>query len=158
MSFYKELAPFVQYIHSIRKLETYLSFDMAFPTKWSLPKSIIDEGQVIAFNLENQNLKGVSFVSQINENDVSVILTKIGRIIKLNKERELKEQLFKQTIDQLKQTFEKNDLDKLQNLYFDFETDAPNLELNELGVLSFLNRTQNSQLCLGIISNGLLVG
>jgi hypothetical protein len=131
MSFYKELAPFVQYIHSIRKLETYLSFDMAFPTKWSLPKSIIDEGQVIAFNLEDQNLKGVSFVSQINENDVSVILTKIGKIIKLNKERELKEQLFKQTIDQLKQTFEKNDLDKLQNLYFDFETDTPNLELNE---------------------------
>jgi len=131
MSFYKELVPFVQYTHSIRKLETYLSFDMAFPTKWSLPKSIIDEGQVIAFNLEDQNLKGVSFVSQINENDVSVILTKIGKIIKLNKERELKEQLFKQTIDQLKQTFEKNDLDKLQNLYFDFETDAPNLELNE---------------------------
>ncbi len=131
MSFYKELVPFVQYIHSIRKLETYLSFDMAFPTKWSLPKSIIDEGQVIAFNLEDQNLKGVSFVSQINENDVSVILTKIGKIIKLNKERELKEQLFKQTIDQLKQTFEKNDLDKLQNLYFDFETDTPNLELNE---------------------------
>ncbi len=131
MSFYKELVPFVQYIHSMRKLETYLSFDMAFPTKWSLPKSIIDEGQVIAFNLEDQNLKGVSFVSQINENDVSVILTKIGKIIKLNKERELKEQLFKQTIDQLKQTFEKNDLDKLQNLYFDFETDTPNLELNE---------------------------
>jgi hypothetical protein len=104
---------------------------MAFPTKWSLPKSIIDEGQVISFNLEDQNLKGVSFVSQINENDVSVILTKIGKIIKLNKERELKEQLFKQTIDQLKQTFEKNDLDKLQNLYFDFETDAPNLELDE---------------------------
>ena len=131
MSFYKELVPFVQYIHSMRKLETYLSIDMAFPTKWSLPKSIIDEGQVIAFNLEDQNLKGVSFVSQINENDVSVILTKIGKIIKLNKERELKEQLFKQTIDQLKQTFEKNDLDKLQNLYFDFETDTPNLELNE---------------------------
>jgi len=131
MSFYKELVPFVQYIHSMRKLETYLSFDMSFPTKWSIPKSIIDEGQVIAFNLEDQNLKGVSFVSQINENDVSLILTKIGKIIKLNKERELKEQLFRQTIDQLKQTFEKNDLDKLQNLYFDFETDTPNLELNE---------------------------
>jgi hypothetical protein len=131
MSFYKELAPFVQYIHSIRKLETYLSFDMTFPNKWSLPKSIIDEGQVIAFNAEDQNLKGVSFVAPINESDISLILTKIGKIIKLNKERELKEQLFKQTIDQLKQTFEKNDLDKLQNLYFDFETDTPNLELNE---------------------------
>jgi hypothetical protein len=132
MSFYKELLPFVQYIHSIRKLESYLSFDMAFPIKWSLPKSIIDEGEVIAFNLEDTNLKGVSFVAQINENDVSIILTKIARIIKLNKERELKEQLFKQTIDQLKQTFEKNDLDKLQNLYFDFETDiTPDLDLDE---------------------------
>jgi hypothetical protein len=132
MSFYKELAPFVQYIHSIRRLETYLSFDMTFPIKWSLPKSIIDEGQIISFNVEDQNQKGVTFVSQINESDISSILTKIARIIKLNKERELKEQLFKQTIDQLKQTFEKNDLDKLQNLYFDFESDTtPNLELDE---------------------------
>ena len=131
MSFYKELAPFVQYIHSIRKLENYLSFDMVFPTKWSLPKSIVDEGQAISFNVESQNSKGITFVSQINENDISLMLIKIAKIIKLNKERELKEQLFKQTIDQLKQTFEKNDLDKLQNLYFDFETDAPNLELDE---------------------------
>ena len=132
MSFYKELAPFVQYIHSIRKLESYLSFDMVFPTKWSLPKSIIDEGQVISFNVEDQHSKGITFVSQINENDISLILIKIAKIIKLNKERELKEQLFKQTIDQLKQTFEKNDLDKLQNLYFDFETDiTPNLDLDE---------------------------
>lgn len=131
MSFYKELAPFAQYIHSIRKLENYLSFDMAFPVKWSVPKSIIDEGQIIGFNLEDQQLKGMTFVAQINENDVSTILTKIAKIIKLNKERELKEQLFKQTIDKLKQTFEKTDLDKLQHLYFDFETDGPNLELDE---------------------------
>jgi hypothetical protein len=131
MSFYKELAPFVQYIHSIRKLESYLSFDMAFPVKWSLPKSIIDEGQVIGFNLDDQKLKGLTFVAQINENDVSTTLTKIAKIIKLNKERELKEELFKQTIDRLKQTFEKTDLDKLQHLYFDFETDEPNLELDE---------------------------
>jgi ABC-type Fe3+-hydroxamate transport system substrate-binding protein len=132
MSFYKELAPFVQYIHSIRKLETYLSFDMVFPTKWSLPKSIIEEGQSISFNVEDQNSKGITFVSQINENDISSMLIKIAKIIKLNKERELKEQLFKQTIDQLKQTFEKNDLDKLQNLYFDFETDiTPDLDLDE---------------------------
>lgn len=132
MSFYKELAPFVQYIHSIRKLETYLSFDMTFPIKWSLPKSIIEEGQTISFNVDDQNSKGITFVSQINETDISLMLVKIAKIIKLNKERELKEQLFKQTIDQLKQTFEKNDLDKLQNLYFDFETDiTPDLDLDE---------------------------
>ena len=55
---------------------------------------------------------------------------KIAKIIKLNKERELKEKLFKQTVDQLKQTFEKTDLDKLQNLYFDFD-EEPELEIDE---------------------------
>ena len=131
MSFYKELAPFVEHIHSIRRLATYLSFDMIFPTKWSLPKSIVEEGQLVAFESEDQNMKGISFVSEINENNISITLIKITKIIKLNKERELKERLFKQTVDQLKQTFEKNDLDKLQNLYFDFEINEPNLDINE---------------------------
>lgn len=123
MSFYKEIAPFVEYIHSIRKLETYLSFDMKFQTKWSIPKNIIDEGQVIGFEVEDPNMKGITFISPIGEKEVSSIIVKIGKIIKLNKERELKERLFKQTVEQLKQTFEKTDLDKLQNLYFDFEVE-----------------------------------
>ena len=133
MSFYKEIAPFVEHIHSIRKLKDYLSFDMTFPTKWSLPKSIVEEGQVVGFETENQNMKGISFVSAIDETQVSITLTKIAKIIKLNKERELKEKLFKQTIEQLKQTFEKNDLDKLQNLYFDFDEgdEEPNLDIDE---------------------------
>jgi hypothetical protein len=142
MSFYKEIAPFVEYVHSIRKLKNYLSFDMTFPTKWSLPKSIIDEGQVVGFEADNQNSKGVSFVSPIDEKQISLTMTKIARIIKLNKEKELKERLFKQTVEQLKLTFEKTDLDKLQNLYFDFEVedttldieddiDEPTLEINE---------------------------
>ena len=129
MSFYKELIPFVEYIHSIRKLKTYLSFDMLFPTKWSLPKSIIEEGQIVGFDSEDQNMKGISFVSEINESNVSLTLTKIAKIIKLSKERELKERLFKQTVDQLKQTFEKTDLDKLQNLYFDFDEGDTSLDI-----------------------------
>ncbi len=130
MSFYKELSPYVEYLHSIRKLKNYLSFDMVFPTKWSLPKSMLDEGQVVGFETENQNSKGISFVSPIDETEVSKILVKIGKIIKLNKEKELKERLFKETVEQLKSTFEKTDLDKLKNLYFDFETDDDTPELN----------------------------
>jgi len=121
MSFYKEILPFVEYVHSIRKLETYLSFDMKFPTKWSIPKSIVDEGQVVGFEVDDPNMKGVTFICQIGDKEVSLIVVKIGKIIKLNKERELKERLFKQTVEQLKQNFEKTDLDKLQNLYFDFD-------------------------------------
>ena len=131
MSFYKEIAPFVEYVHSIRKLKNYLSFDMTFPTKWSLPKSIVDEGQVVGFEAENQNYKGISFVSPIEEREISITMTKIAKIIKLNKERELKEKLFKQTVEQLKTTFEKTDLDKLQNLYFDFEVEDTTLDIED---------------------------
>ena len=129
MSFYKELEPFIEYIHSIRKLKNYLSIDLKFPTKWSLPKSIVEEGQVVGFESDDSNYKGISFVTEISEVSVNVTLTKIAKIIKLNKEKELKEKLFKQTIEQLKQTFEKTDLDKLQNLYFDF--DLPDNDLTE---------------------------
>ena len=131
MSLYKELAPFVEYIHSIRKLESYLSFDMKFPVKWSLPKSLVDEGQLVGFETDNQNLKGISFVTPISESEVSKSLTRIAKIIKLNKEKELKERLFKQTVEQLKSTFEKTDLDKLKNLYFDFDEgdETPELEV-----------------------------
>ena len=131
MSFYKELLPFVEYLHSIRKLKNYLSFDMVFPTKWSLPKSIVEEGQIIGFEAENQNLKGISFVSPIDDSEVSKTMTKISKVIKLNKEKELKERLFKETVERLKSTFEKTDLDKLQNLYFDFDDgdDTPELDV-----------------------------
>jgi len=123
MSFYKELVPFMDYIHSIRKLENYLSFDIKFPVKWSLPKNINEEGQIIPFEVGVENFKGWSFVSKLDESEVSLVLTKILKIIKYNKEREIKEKLFKETVDRLKSTFEKTDLDKLQKLYFDFESD-----------------------------------
>jgi hypothetical protein len=130
MSFYKELSPFVEYLHSIRKLKNYLSFDMVFPTKWSLPKSLVDEGQIVGFEAENQNLKGISFVSSIDDLEVSKNLIKIAKIIKLNKEKEMKERLFKETVEQLKNTFEKTDLDKLKNLNFYFEEEDETPELN----------------------------
>ena len=91
MSFYKELEPFIEYIHSIRKLKNYLSIDLKLPTKWSLPKSIIEEGQVVGFESDDSNFKGISFVTEINEAAMGTTLNKVAKIIKLNKEKELKE-------------------------------------------------------------------
>ena len=131
MSFYKEIASFAEYIHSIRRLKDYISFDLKFPSQWSLPKSLVDESQVVPFDAEDQTLKGISFVTEFNESSINTILTKVLKIIKMNKEREIKEKLFKQTIDQLKETFEKNDLDKLKTLYFDFEVEETDLTIND---------------------------
>lgn len=124
MSFYQSISPFLEYLHSIRKLESYLSFDMTFPTKWSLPKSIVNENQVVGFQIEDENKKGISFVSTIETKSVETTIKIISKIIKYNKEKEIKEKLFKETVEKLKSTFEQNNLDKLQNLYFDFSTEV----------------------------------
>jgi hypothetical protein len=123
MSIYKELLPYIDYIHSIRKLENYLSFDMKFPVKWVMIKSVMEESQIVPFEVGVENWKGLSFVSKIEDIEITNCLSKIQKVIKVNKEKEIKERLFKETVDRLKSTFEKTDLDKLQKLYFDFETD-----------------------------------
>ena len=105
---------------------------MVFPTKWSLPKSLVEEGQIVGFETEGTETKGISFVAEISDTSVNEILTKIARVIKLNKEKESKERLFRQTVEQLKQTFEKTDLERLQNLYFDFDiNEETNLDIHE---------------------------
>lgn len=128
MNFYQNIEPFLEYFFSLRKLKDYLSLDLTFPSKWGLPKTIGDEIEIVPFKVEEGDFKGVSFVCQISEQHVSKLIQAVNKVIKLNKEREIKEQLFKQTIEELKKTFEKNDLDTLQRLYFDFETDRENIE------------------------------
>lgn len=131
MSFYKEIFPFMDYIQSIRKIDTYFSFDLLFPSKWSLPKTLVDENKAVGFETNDPNYRGVSFVTEIQEKELSSTLLRISKIIKLNKERELKELLFKQTIEKLKKTFEQTDLDSLQKLYFDFEKDETELNIDD---------------------------
>lgn len=128
MNFYQNITPFVDYLFSIRKLKDYLSIDLLFPSKWTLPKSIVETMETVPFNSENTDSKGISFVCQFEEQSITITISKIVKIIKLNKEKELKEVLFKETIDQLKKTFEKNDLETLKKLYFDFENEIENLD------------------------------
>lgn len=131
MDFYKVISTYSDYLHSIRKLEGFLSLDMKFPVKWGIPKSILEEGKLIPFDAGDENQKGFSFVCEMNEKSVNEILTKINKTIKLNLDREMKDKLFKEVIDNLKQTFEKTDLDKLKTLYFDFETEKSKLDNHE---------------------------
>jgi len=131
MNLYHNIQPFVEYLFSIRKIKDYVSFDLIFSNKWSLPKSLAQETEIVPFKTEEQDSKGISFVCKIDEPSVTTTVNKIVKIIKLNKEREMKELLFKETIEELKKTFEKNDLDTLKKLYFDFETEIENLDENE---------------------------
>lgn len=123
MKIYTELKPFIEYISSIRKMENYLSLDFSFPKEWVIPKSYVDETKVVSFQTDNQNLKGISFITKANS-EVDSTFSNIKNIINFNKERELKESLFKKKVEQLKKTFETTDLDKLKKLDFKFDEET----------------------------------
>jgi hypothetical protein len=126
MSLYKEIENIVDYCSSIRRLKTYLSFDMIFPATWNILKSQVDETKTV-FNKSDDKGKNISFVSEINEESISDTISKIETVINYNKEKEEKERLFKEKVNELKNLFEKGGLEDLKNLKFDVD-DIPKLE------------------------------
>ncbi len=126
MSLYKEIENIVDYCSSIRKLKTYLSFDMVFPASWAVLKSQVDETKTV-FNKSDDKSKNISFVSEINEESISETINNIETVINYNKEKEEKERLFKEKVNELKTLFEKGGLEDLKNLKFDVD-DIPKLE------------------------------
>lgn len=126
MNFYQHITSLGDYFVSMRKLETYMSVDLAFPSNWGLPKSIQEICSIVPFECGIENMKGVSFVSEMNEKSFEKMIGGINRVIKLNKEREMKDELFSQVVQQLKDTFAKKDLDTLKTLQIEFG-DKPTL-------------------------------
>ena len=120
MSIYKEFNDLYPYIQSIRKLKNYLSFDMSFPKSWKLPKKYIKEDSVLENESTDKTQRSISFVSQFEEKSINQIVDNIKNIIKFNKELEAKEQLFNDKVTELKTLFEKQNLQSLNELKFEF--------------------------------------
>jgi hypothetical protein len=118
MSFYTEIEKIVPYMKSIRKLKTYLCFDIEFPTHWKILKKYAPDGKVMEQENNGEN-RLLSFVSEIGQEEISKIIQNIRHIIDYNKELEEKERLFQNKVNELKQIFDKQGLDKLQSLKFE---------------------------------------
>jgi len=129
MSFYKEIENITDYIMSIRKLEKYFSFDVNFPSTWSILKSHVDETKTVFTKNENKG-KHVSFVSELDELSITETIDRINNIVKYNKEKEEKEKLFQEKVNELKSIFEKESLEELKNLKFD-KDEIPRFEGDE---------------------------
>lgn len=129
MSMFQEFSILFPYIQSVRKLKNYLSFDIEFPDTWKLPKKFVDEKSVLENKTSTPNTRLFSFVSEFNEESVNTQIDNIKNIIAYNKEREEKERLFQQKIDELKNIFEKQKLNDLQGLKFEIK--SPKIELED---------------------------
>jgi hypothetical protein len=121
MTFYSEIEKLFPYLKSVRKLKTYLSFDIEISANWKIPKKYVIEGKVVEQDKSTPNMKLISFVSDFNEEELNLTLTNIKGIIDFNKELEEKELLFVNKVQELKEIFEKQNLDKLQKLKFDIK-------------------------------------
>jgi hypothetical protein len=128
MSLYKEFSALLPYLQSVRKLQNYLTFDVSFPTTWKLPKKYVEEDKVMEQNSKVENYRLFSFVSEITEDGIEKVSQNIQNIIKYNLEREEKEALFNNKVDELKIIFEKQNLKNLKNLKFDL-INSLNIEL-----------------------------
>ncbi len=129
MSMFQEFNILFPYLQSVRKLKNYLSFDIEFPDTWKLPKKFVDEKSVLESKTQNPNVRLFSFFSEFNEQLIDNQITNIKNIIAYNKEREDKDKLFQQKIDELKHIFEKQKLNDLQGLKFEIK--SPKIELED---------------------------
>ena len=120
MIYSKFIEKTTKYLHSVRVLKNYLSFDMSFPSSWLLLKKY-PEGIEIVQNQTNEGSTITSFVTINNKELLDVLENTIDSIIKTNIEREEKEKLFKNKVQELKNIFEKEKLENLKSLKFDIE-------------------------------------
>lgn len=119
MSLHSELIETFDYLQSIRKLKTYLSFDVLFPTTWKLPKKYVDEKTIFESESNIANMRLISFAANFDDESVKKTLNSIKSIINYNKELEEKEVLLQLKIEELKRLFETKQLNELHNLNFE---------------------------------------
>ena len=119
MSFYKELLVLEPYFKSIRKLKDYLSFDLEIPKTWKLPKKFVREEQIVEFENNSVEMRSISFVAKMVESEITNLIFNIKNVIDFNRELEEKEKLFQNKVNELKNFFEKENLQNLQGLKFE---------------------------------------
>ena len=129
MSLFTEFSALLPYLQSVRKIKTYMSFDVAFPDTWKLPKKYVDEQKVAEQESSVPNHRLFSFISEINETEIEKNSNNIQNIINYNLEREEKEKLFQTKVEELKLLFEKQTLKSLKSLKFDIK--IPKIQLQD---------------------------
>ena len=144
MSLFAELNPILSYLSQIRVVENYIVFDVLFPNSWKVPKKYINEDKFVNQGTNEDNLILLWFVSDLSDDDIELTKNNILGIINYNLEREEKEKLLENKINELKSIFSNESLDSLKNLKFDLKT-----------IKKIANeKRKNDELAAGIIEEG----
>jgi hypothetical protein len=121
------------YVLTIRYGKTPV-VEVEFPVGWGVQKSKYIQFKAVKEEVDTKTLRCVVY-SEESKTSVDDLLEFIERSIKLNKDREMKDALFKEKVSELKSLFSKTELSKLNGLRFTISEDYMDLSSNDnLGV------------------------
>jgi len=126
MNIQKTLDALQPYVIGIRYLEGTPLVDVIFKEGWTVP-----EDAKIKIVKGNDEMNYYMLFSEITGIGLDELLIFVEKTIKLNLEREKKQELLRFKVNELKEVFKKNSLTKLQNLKFTFSDDDLVPKLND---------------------------
>jgi len=130
MTYFNFLNKVKSYLKGVRILKNHVSFDMVFSDTWVINKAKTNDIEIIKGGLDGNTVL-LSFVCPLVEDKVNKVEELIDNIIKTNREREEKDQLFRSKVQELKKIFEKQKLEELKNLKFDVDEISAYLNNND---------------------------
>jgi len=108
------------YIKSVRFIKDYISFDIYLKSSWVIPKKYVESIEVMTQEKSDKsNYTLYSFVVKNESKLVDKLESAFDEVVSYNQEREEKERLFKEKIDELKSVFENKNVAELKTLYFE---------------------------------------
>ena len=119
-SYYNFLSKIQKNLKTVRVLDTHVSYDLLFSNKWVLPRNMGKDVEVVKNGIDGDKIS-LSFVCPINQTSIDQVENLIDNIIKSNLEREAKDMLFRNKVQELKSIFEKENLEDLKTLKFDVD-------------------------------------
>jgi ATP-dependent Lon protease len=117
---YKEIAELRPYFFSIREFNsTEVSLDVKLPLLWEVSLDVTGHPNM-RFKEQDRNdvTKLMSFVNEKTEQGYIELFKRVKGIITYNLEKERKERLLEEKINELKKIFQEKDLTSLENLKF----------------------------------------
>ena len=120
MTFHNVISFLFPYLYSIKKLKNYLSIEMIFPKNWEFPSKILEKVQ--AEQNEKYNGEGyfLIFVSELDEQKLNNLLDSIADLITFNLEKQEKEMILREKVQELKEIFKMKSLDEVKNIEIKF--------------------------------------
>ena len=115
---------------SVREIGDNVSLDIKIPAIWEY-EGLVEPNEKIPFAVKVQDKKTdnslISLISPATSEGYGFVFEYAKAVISVNKEKEEKEKLFKETIDNLKTLFLNTPLDKLKDISFKNGEESPKL-------------------------------